>query len=82
MRIYAGKEKHPMNSKIESSMRANFAKLLINLHIDKDPLEKLVVPIMTRKWNDIDEGKKEVPVSREKVPESLMQLKKDLNTLI
>lgn len=71
-----------LNANIENSMRANFAKLLINLHIDKDPLEKLVVPIMTRKWNDIDGGKVGVPESRETIPQSLMHLKKDLNLLI
>ena len=62
-------------------MRANFAKLLIHLHLDKDPLEKLVVPIMTRKWNDIVDEIKEVPVGT-KIPSKLMMLKKDLNDFI
>ena len=71
-----------LNPKIPEAMRANFAKLLIHLHLDKDPLEKLVVPIMTRKWNDIEEEKKEVPVSGAKIQPKLMELKKDLHTFI
>ena len=63
-------------------MRANFAKLLIHLHLDRDPLEKLVVPIMTRKWDDIEGGRKEVPVGKGKIPAKLMKLKVDLNHFI
>ena len=44
-------------------MRANFAKLLIHLHLDKDPLEKLVVPVMTRVWDHIEDGLTEIPQS-------------------
>ena len=45
-----------LNEKMPSLLRAAFANLLITLHLDKDPLEKLVVPIMTRVWHEIEEG--------------------------
>ena len=37
---------------------------------------------MTRKWNDIDEEKKEVPQGKEAIPPKLMKLKVDLNHFI
>lgn len=43
-----------LNEKIPYAMRASFARLLIHLHMNKDPLEKLNLPIMTRVWQDID----------------------------
>ena len=71
-----------LNEKIPNAMRANFAMLLIQLHLDKDPLEKLVVPIMTRKWEDVDQEIRDVPVSRAQIPPPLRLLKSDLNALI
>ena len=41
------------SDKIPAEMRANFAQLLTHLHLDKDPLEKLVLPVMTRVWDEI-----------------------------
>ena len=61
--------------KIPESMRANFANLLISLHLDKDPLEKLVIPIMTRVWKDVETGKIETPKSIAKIPAKLLELK-------
>lgn len=42
-----------MNSQLPFDLRACFARLLITLHMDKDPLEKLNIPVMTRKWEDV-----------------------------
>ena len=39
-----------LNPKISYKLRSNFAKLLISLHIDKDPLEYVVIPVLTRVW--------------------------------
>lgn len=42
-----------LNEKIGYTLRSNFAKLLNCLHIDKDPLEPIIVPTLTRVWQDI-----------------------------
>lgn len=42
-----------LNEKISYKMRANFAKLLMTLHIEKDPLETITVPTLARVWSDI-----------------------------
>jgi hypothetical protein len=39
-----------LNEQIGATLRSNFAKLLNTLHIDKDPLEQINVPILTRVW--------------------------------
>lgn len=39
-----------MSKKVSLDLRANLAKMLVSLHIDKDPLEYLNIPIMTRTW--------------------------------
>ena len=55
-----------LNPNISYKMRSNFARLLITVHIDKDPLEKLVVPVLTRTWGEILLEKTDMP--RSKVP--------------
>ena len=52
-----------LNKAIKHDLRAKFARLLITLHMDKDPLEKLNIPTMTRVWDDIVEEKIELPQS-------------------
>lgn len=42
-----------LDSNLENKLRAQFARLLISLHMDKDPLEKLNIPVMTRVWDDV-----------------------------
>ena len=42
-----------LNTNISFKMRANLAKVLVSLHIDKDPLETLNVPILTRVWQEV-----------------------------
>lgn len=50
-----------LNKGLENKIRAQFARLLIHLHMDKDPLEELNVPIMTRVWQNVQEGIVEIP---------------------
>mmetsp|Transcript_11849 Transcript_11849/g.18262 ORF Transcript_11849/g.18262 Transcript_11849/m.18262 type:complete len:185 (+) Transcript_11849:100-654(+) len=66
-----------LNTKISYKMRSNFAKMLISLHIDKDPLEKINVPILTRVWQEIVQAKDQasIPSSREKIHPKLVKLK-------
>ena len=42
-----------INEKIDILLRASFAKFLLHLHIDKDPLENITVPNLARIWPDI-----------------------------
>jgi hypothetical protein len=43
-----------LSDKLPYAMRARFARLLMSLHMDKDPLEALNVPIMTRVWDEVE----------------------------
>ena len=70
-----------LSEKIEYSLRARFAKLLITLHMDKDPLEKLNIPIMTRVWDEIESGKIELPKSNN-IPIKLLDLKPAFEKII
>ena len=63
-------------------LRASFCDLLITLHLDKDPLETLVIPIMTRRWDEIEQGSLETPVSNAKIHPKLLELKPALNKFI
>ena len=56
-------------------LRANLAKILITLHIDKEPLEPLHVPTYARVWHDIPLNKLSVPQTRIPVPIKLTKLK-------
>ena len=63
-----------LSEKIEFALRARFARLLITLHMDKDPLEKLNIPIMTRVWDDIEKETIILPQSHN-IQEELLSLK-------
>jgi len=39
-----------MNPNIQSKLRANMGKILISLHIDKEPYEPINIPVLTRVW--------------------------------
>jgi len=56
-------------------LRAAFAKFLLHLHIDKDPLEVITVPNLARMWPDIISGRTQLPKSRVPIGIKLMQLK-------
>ena len=43
-----------LNEALPYALRACFARLLIRVHMDKDPLEKLNIPIMTRVWDQVE----------------------------
>lgn len=51
----------------------------MSLHMDKDPLEALNVPIMTRVWDEVE--KVELPRNTN-VPKKLLQLKPALESFI
>jgi hypothetical protein len=70
-----------LSEKIPFAMRAKFARLLISLHMDKDPLEKLNIPIMTRVWDEVEKETIELPRSNN-VPKKLLELKPALENLI
>lgn len=61
-----------LNPKLQHSLRAKFAKLLVALHMDKDPLEQLNVPVMTRVWDEIEEKTITLPQAQE---ENMMKIK-------
>lgn len=42
-----------LNESIPFKLRGYFAKTLLSLHIDKDPLEEISLPTLTRVWKDI-----------------------------
>ena len=71
-----------LNEKMPSLLRASFCDLLITLHLDKDPLETLVVPIMTRVWDDIEQGTLETPISNAMIHPKLLELKPALSKFI
>ena len=71
-----------MNKEILPPLRAAFCQLLVTLHLDKDPLEKLVVPILTRVWDEIEQGDLKTPVSNAIIHPKLLDLKPALNEFI
>lgn len=62
-----------LNPNIPEKLRANLAKILISVHIDKEPLEMLNLPILTRVWQEIAQAK--TNLAQSKVPISLKLLK-------
>jgi hypothetical protein len=61
-----------MNTNISFTMRANFAKVVLSLHVDRDPIEQVKVPILTRVWGEIIQGKTNIPSSRVKIDKRLL----------
>jgi hypothetical protein len=64
-----------LNENIAFPLRSNLAKLLIALHIDKDPLEQINVPVLTRVWQEIVQAKGGIPKSNVKIHPLLVKLK-------
>ena len=71
----------PLNEKMEYALRARFARLLISLHMDKDPLEQLNIPIMTRVWDEI-EGEEIILPQSNNIPKELLDLKPAFEKII
>ena len=42
-----------LDSRINEKLRSYFGKLLLSLHIDKDPMEPVNVPNLTRVWQEV-----------------------------
>jgi hypothetical protein len=64
-----------VNENVHLLLRASFAKFLLHLHIDKDPLEQITVPNLARMWPDIVHGRTQLPNSRVPIGHRLMLLK-------
>jgi len=64
-----------VNENVHLLLRASFAKLLLHLHIDKDPLEEITVPNLARMWPDIVYARTQLPRSRVTISNRLMALK-------
>jgi hypothetical protein len=50
--------------------------------MDKDPLERLNVPIMTRVWNEIENESISMPTGHSEIPSKLLELKPALEQFI
>ena len=70
-----------LNESIPYALRARFARLLISLHMDKDPLEQLNIPIMTRVWDEIESEEIILPHSNN-IPKALLDLKPAFEKII
>ena len=64
-----------LNEKCPKILRANMGKICISLHIDKDPLEEINLPILTRVWQEIAQAKTTLPQSRGQINIKLLKLK-------
>jgi inositol 1,4,5-triphosphate receptor type 1 len=64
-----------INESVHLLLRASFAKFLLHLHIDKDPLEQITVPNLARMWPDIVFHRSQLPHSRVSISIKLLALK-------
>ena len=58
------------------AVRSRFTKLLLHLHVDKDPLEPIVSTNLTREWGLPDELHEDLMPHRNHIPMTLEVLKK------
>lgn len=63
------------NKNIPYLLRANFAKLIISVHIDINPFEQITLPNLTRVWDDIGSGESKMPQTKTAIPPILLGLK-------
>jgi inositol 1,4,5-triphosphate receptor type 1 len=64
-----------VNENVHLLLRASFAKFLLHLHIDKDPLENVTVPYLARVWPEIVAGSTTLPRSKAPINGKLLMLK-------
>lgn len=64
-----------ISATVPLKLRSKFAKLLLHLHIDKDPLEEITVPVLTRVWHEVASTNTSLPKSKVPIPQQLLQLK-------
>ena len=57
-----------LNEKIPYKLRGYLGKTLLSLHIDKDPLEEINLPTLTRVWQDIAQAKTGLPQPKGHIP--------------
>lgn len=46
-----------LDTRVTDRLRSYFGRLLLSLHIDKDPMDPVNVPNLTRVWNDVKDAK-------------------------
>lgn len=71
-----------LNPKIKYPLRCEFAKLLLNLHLDVDPYQELAVPVKSRIWNEIGADRKKLPQSQVRVNPVLLKLKEFVQSFL
>lgn len=64
-----------LDNSVTDKLRSYFGKLLLSLHIDKDPMEPVNVPNLTRVWHDVKNAKIEIQASIIKIDKTLQSLK-------
>jgi len=64
-----------LSPKVKDKFRSYFGRLLLSLHIDKDPLEAINVPELTRKWAVVQKAQVQILSSRIKIKGELAKLK-------
>jgi hypothetical protein len=60
-----------LDNSVTDKLRSYFGKLLLSLHIDKDPMEPVNVPNLTRVWHDVKNAKIEIQASIIKIDRTL-----------
>lgn len=63
-----------LNENIPHILRSYLARILISVHIDKDPLEVINLPILTRIWQDVALAKTSLQQSKAPIPIQLLKL--------
>ena len=65
-----------MDPELSSKIKSKFVKLLLNLHIDRDPLGALNVPNFTRVWNELQLNQEVfIQSSKIEIPVHIMKVK-------
>ena len=60
-----------LNNKVTEKLRSYFGKLLLSLHIDKDPMEPVNVPNLTRVWQEVKTASIHIQTSIVKIDKTL-----------
>ena len=64
-----------LDNRVSEKLRSYFGRLLLSLHIDKDPMEPINVPNLTRVWVEVKKANVQIQTSREPIKSPLTKLK-------
>lgn len=53
---------------LDAQLKAKLCKLMLNLYVDRDPLQKLNLPGYTRVWNEIKLNEAQIEIMTAKPP--------------